>query len=140
MFKAIATFTRIPEASLRRFVIFLAVGVLNTAFGYGCFALLLALHLHYSLAALFSTVLGVLFNFRTIGRIVFRNGSNRLLIRFVAVYLVGYGFNLLGLKLLMLAGVSPYWGGALLLLPSAVLSFFLLKKFVYRSGQDQIKA
>jgi putative flippase GtrA len=42
---------------------FLLVGVLNTAFGYLLFALLLALGLKVPLALLLATVGGVLFNF-----------------------------------------------------------------------------
>lgn len=116
---------------LRQFILFLAVGVLNTAFGYGCFALLLYIGLHYSMAALLGTVIGVLFNFCTTGRIVFRNANNRLLLRFIGVYIAGYCFNLLGLRVLVAAGVGPYGGGALLLLPAALLSYFLMRRFVF---------
>lgn len=123
------------RAGLWRFVVYLAVGVMNTVFGYVCFVVFLRLHLHYSLAALFSTILGVLFNFRTVGWIVFRNRDNRLLLRFIGVYAVVYGLNVLGLRLLSNLGVDPYWGGAALLLPAAMLSYFLLKRFVFRNGQ-----
>lgn len=118
-----------------QFVVFLLVGVLNTAFGYGCFALLVYAGLHYGVAALISTVLGVLFNFRTIGRLVFRSRDNRLLGRFVGVYVVVYAINLLALRAGQATGLGPYWTGALLLLPLALLSYYLQGRFVFPAGE-----
>jgi putative flippase GtrA len=115
----------------RQFAAFLAVGVLNTAFGYGCYALLVWTGLHYGLAALMSTVLGVLFNFRTTGPLVFRSRDNRLLGRFVGVYVFTYAANLVGLWALQKAGLDAYWSGAALLLPMALLSFALQRRFVF---------
>jgi putative flippase GtrA len=42
---------------------FLVVGAVNTVFGYSCYAGLLFIGLHYSLAALFGTLLGIVFNY-----------------------------------------------------------------------------
>ncbi|MBK6004596.1 GtrA family protein [Ramlibacter ginsenosidimutans] len=114
-----------------QFVRFLLVGVLNTLFGYGCFALLLSLGLHYSLALLLSTILGVLFNFKSTGALVFGARDNRLIVRFVLTYTVVYACNVGGVRLLNEAGLSPAVGGAVLLLPMAVLAFMLNKKFVF---------
>lgn len=44
------------------FVKFILVGILNTAFGYGAFALLMYTGLHYSAAVVLSTIAGILFN------------------------------------------------------------------------------
>ena len=54
-----------------KFVRFLLVGVLNTLFGYFSFATLIIIGLDYKLAALLATIIGVLFNFQTTGRLVF---------------------------------------------------------------------
>lgn len=125
------------EQGAGRFLLFLLVGVLNTAFGYGCFALLVWLGVHYSAAALISTVLDVLFNFRTIGRLVFRSRENRLLWRFVGVYGVVYVGNLLGLRLGLLVGLDPYLSGAILLLPLALSSYYLQSRFVFPAAGAQ---
>lgn len=119
------------KKNVRQLVLFGVVGVVNTIFGYGFYALLVWLGLHYELAALISTVLGVLFNFRSIGRFVFQSRDHRLLRRFVAVYTICYGANLAGLWALQKFGINPYWSGALLLLPSAALAFVLQKRFVF---------
>lgn len=113
------------------FVRFLAVGVLNTAFGYGIFVFFLFIGVHYALAALLGTVLGVLFNFKSTGRLVFGSRDNSLIFRFVGVYALTYFLNVAGLKLLYSAGINHYIGGALLLLPLALLAFALQKTLVF---------
>lgn len=104
---------------------------MNTAFGYACFVVFLRLQLHYSVAVILSTIVGVFFNFKTIGRLVFQSRSNRRLLRFVACYVVVCGINLVGLRLFISIGVGPYWGGAALLLPLAMIAYFLQKRFVF---------
>lgn len=115
-----------------RFFRFLVVGGLNTLFGYSVFALLIYFGLHYSLAVLLSTVAGVLFNFKTTGSIVFDHRDNRLIFKFVLGYCVVYLLNVLMLKALSLVGLSMYVGGALLLLPMAVVSYLINSRLVFR--------
>lgn len=117
-----------------QFIRFLAVGGINTLFGYGVFALFIFLGCHYSIAAFMGTVLGILFNFMTTGRLVFNNRDNRLIFKFVMVYGVVYGLNVLGLKIFHLLNVGNYLGGALLILPMALVAFTLNKKMVFSSG------
>lgn len=61
-----------------QFVKFLFVGGINTAVGYGLFAFFLFLKFHYALAVLFATIVGICFNFKTTGSIVFKNSDNKL--------------------------------------------------------------
>jgi putative flippase GtrA len=117
------------------FLRFLAVGAINAAFGYGVFAALLYVGSHYAMASFISTVVGVLFNFKTTGRLVFGSHDNRLIFRFVGTYVIIYLANVAGLKLFSLFGIHPYLGGALLVLPLAVLAFTLNKRFVFHHGQ-----
>lgn len=115
-----------------RFLRFLLVGGLNTAFGYGVFALSLFLGAHYAVAATLSTVLGVLFNFFTTGNLVFGRNDPSRLHRFVAVYVVTWAIGILALKAASALEVNLYVAGLVLLLPSAGLSFFLLRTFVFQ--------
>lgn len=126
---ALALLDRLPFE--RRFYVFLVVGGLNTLFGYAMFSMLVWLALPYPLALLLAQVLGVLFNFRTTGRIVFANRDNRLLVKFFGVYALLYLVNLVLLKLLIALDLSVYFASALLILPMALLSFALNKKFVF---------
>ena len=115
----------------RRLLKFLLVGALNTVFGYSLFAFFIFLGVHYSLAVLLSTILGILFNFKTIGRLVFGSHNNRLIFRFVATYGVTYLLNVATLKVLDSFRVNMYIAGLLLLVPLALVSFVLQKKYVF---------
>ena len=115
-----------------KFIRFLIVGWVNTLFGYFMFALFIFSKFHYSIAALMATMLGVLFNFKTTGKLVFGNSDNKLILKFFGVYTVVYFMNTLALKVFKMYEVDLYLGGALVLLPMAVLSFLLNKKFVFK--------
>ncbi|MBM3266548.1 MAG: GtrA family protein [Candidatus Sericytochromatia bacterium] len=114
-----------------RFLKFLAVGVLNTLFGYSLYALLVFIGLDVALAILLGTILGVLFNFKTTGTLVFGSRDNRRLIRFIGVYALLYVVNVASVKLLMGAGLNSYLAGAVLLAPMAILAFLLNRKLVF---------
>ena len=112
---------------------FLVVGGINTAFGYGVFALFILIGLHYVWAALLGQICGVLFNFKTTGTIVFHNKNNWLLFRFFGVYLITYLLNIGLLKVFDMFGVGSLVAGAIILLPMAAVSFLLMRKFVFKS-------
>jgi len=114
-----------------KLVRFFIVSGINTAFGYGLFALLIFLGVIYPIALFIGTIAGILFNFKTIGVLVFENPNNKLIFKFFGVYGIVYLFNLGGLTLLKHFGVDSYTGGALLLIPAGLLAFFLNKIFVF---------
>lgn len=116
----------------RRFVHFLLVGALNTAFGYGVFVACLWLGMHYAIAGAASTVLGVLFNFKSTGNLVFGSTGNRRLPHFVGVYAIIYLVNVLALGVMLQLGIPEWLGGLILLLPSAILSYVLNRQFVFQ--------
>jgi putative flippase GtrA len=114
-----------------RFVRFLLVGGINTVFGYGVFALALYLGFHYALAAALSTVLGILFNFKTTGTLVFDRRDNGLLVKFLGVYGFTYVLGVLCLKVARHLDLNLFVVGAVLLLPMAGISFMLNWLFVF---------
>ena len=117
----------------RQLFSFLLVGILNTIFGYSLFALFIYLGLYYPLAVLFSTILGVLFNFKTIGKLVFDSSDNGLIFRFILVYVITYLLNIFFLWLFKWLGFeNMYINGFVLLIPLAAVSFLLNKFFVFR--------
>jgi len=120
----------------RRFYKFLCVGLLNTVFGYSIYLLLLFLGLHYAVAMFFATVLGVLFNFKTIGRLVFKSSKNALIFRFVVIYTVIYLLNTGIVKTTMFFGCNASLSGAVALVIAAPIAFFLNKIFVFRSSYE----
>lgn len=113
---------------------------MNTAFGYFLFSFFIFLKFHYSLAVLFATILAVIFNFKSIGKLVFKINNNSLIFRFFAVYGVTY---LLNVALLPLVADSfhldMYLAGASLLLPMAAISFTLHRLFVFKQTGKAIR-
>lgn len=110
---------------------FLLVGVLNTVVGYGLFAGLVWAGLPYPLAIGLATVLGVLFNFQSVGRLVFGGAPLTQLGRFVGVYVVIYLLNVGSVALLLRTGLSVYVANALVILPMAMVAFVLQRRFVF---------
>ncbi|MDR1725489.1 MAG: GtrA family protein [Bacteroidales bacterium] len=138
-----------------KFMRFLFVGVLNTAVGYGLFVFFIWIGLHYGWALLCSQILGVAFNYKSTGVLVFESKTNTLVVKFVLVYVFMYSVNLLELYLLDKSNLyeiilnSNYFnfihslpldqnkigdviGQAIVTLPNAMLSFLLFQAFVYR--------
>jgi len=112
---------------------FFAVGGVNLAFGYAAFAIFILFGLPKELAAFFSTICGILFNFKTTGTIVFRNKNNRLIFRFFGVYLFTYLLNVGLLEVFEYFGVGPLVAGAIIILPVSLLGFFVNKRFVFNT-------
>jgi len=120
------------KARYQRLLAFFVVGGLNTLFGYGVYALMILVGLTVPVAIAVSTVAGVLFNFKTTSRLVFGNRDNSKIVRFVAAYLVTYMLNVGLAGLLVRAGLNSYLAGAAAILPMALVSYFILSRFVFR--------
>lgn len=114
-----------------RFLLFILVGVGNTMFGYGIFALFIFMGMHYVLAVLLSTILGVLFNFKSTGGIVFKSHDNRLIFRFFFVYSIIMIINMILLKLSIKLAFNMYLASFVITIPMAFVSYFFQKNFVF---------
>lgn len=114
-----------------KFVKFLFVGGINTLFGYSIYSLFLFIGLSYPLALLLGTIIALLFNFKTTGKIVFKNSDNRLIFKFLLNYALLYFLNLFFLRIFDLLKINLYLAGFVLLLPMACISFLLMNKFVF---------
>lgn len=136
----------VPPGQLGRYLI---VGVWNTAFAYGMFALLTALldrymPASYMAASLLSSVLNITVSFLGYKWFVFRTRGNYLK-EWVRCLMVYSGGIVLGLALLpptvflvsFLTGnprAAPYIAGALLLGVQVILSFLGHKRFSFRGS------
>ena len=116
------------------FVRFLFVGALNTAFGYGVYAALVLVGLRREAALLGAYILGVLFNFRTTGVIVFDSRDPRRLVRFVLVYVTIYALNAAVLHGFEALAIGPLLAQAICIPPITVLTFFAMKTLVFRKA------
>jgi putative flippase GtrA len=113
------------------FLRFLAVGGLNTAFGYVCYAALVLLGAPLWLAVGGATLLGFAFNFFSYGGLVFGRTALALLPRFMVFYLGIYAINIVLLKILTKLDVGPLWAQALLLPLLATGGFVVMRRFVF---------
>jgi putative flippase GtrA len=116
----------------RQILRFIVVGLINTIAGYSFYALFIYLGLSYVYALGLATVIGVLFNFQTIGRLVFNSKDNALLLKFILVYVIVFGINLVLVDCGMRLGLGAYLAGAVAILPSAAISFILNKYLVFK--------
>ena len=113
---------------------FIVVGVVNTTFSYLIYAGLLFVGLSYQLANLLALVVGILFSFKTMGHLVFRNNSNRLLSRFVLSWAAIYVCVIFLIGRIMALGFDAYAAGAMALPFSAALSYLSQRYFVFRQA------
>lgn len=111
---------------------FLVVGGLNSFFGFTVFSLIAYLGGQTWQAILGGNLAGILFNFFTIGGVVFRDFSLRRLPFFVSAYIVLLVLNIEGIALLTsVCHIGRITAQALLTVPLAILSFFVMSKFVF---------
>jgi putative flippase GtrA len=116
---------------LRRFVLFLMVGSVNFVFYYSLFTFLHFIGTPPTRAVVIATIVAVLFNFMTTGRVVFKSGNIRKLPRFIGVYAVQMGLNIVSLRALISLGIPVLIAEALVIGVLAVLTFFALRWFVF---------
>jgi putative flippase GtrA len=116
----------------RQLITFIIVGMINTLVGYGLFCSFIALGLHHLLAITLSFIVGVLFNFQTIGRFVFQKHDRRLMTKFILVYAFLYVFNVVCLEGLTLFMHNWYINGAIVTVFAAIISFILNKCWVFK--------
>lgn len=117
------------------FIKFILVGILNTLWGYFVYALLLYLGIHYSFAVIVATILGILFNFKTTGVLVFKNHNNTLLFKFLIVYAIICVLNLICLKIAEFNNFNLYIAGFVVTCFMAILSFLMNKYWVFKKDE-----
>ena len=113
---------------------FIAVGLLNTVVGYAIYGILILLNVPYLAALLVSTIAGVIFNYFSIGRLVFKSRGGRIVfVKFIAAYGVVYCINAVALEILIKHfQFNPYIGQALCVPLSVIISWLLMNHWVYK--------
>jgi putative flippase GtrA len=115
---------------------FFIVGGVNTLVGYSLYALFIFFNMDYYLAVLFATVLGVLFNFKTTGALVFKNKDQSRLYRFIGVYTLTYILNIALITMLRPVISNTYLVGFFVLIPVALVTFILNKFLVFKDAHE----
>ncbi len=117
-----------------RFLRYLAVGLLNTAFSYSVYAVCIALGLAYFVANLVSLVCGICVGFQAHKRLVFKQSGRFSFLYFVVVWAVLYFFNITFIGWLLARGLNAYVAGALAIPPTTVLSYVMQRLLVFRGA------
>lgn len=123
-------------ASLKKKIVkFLYVGIVNTIVGYSIYAILVLLEVPYLASLFIATVVGVIFNYFSIGRLVFKSRDSFVtFFKFVATYGIVYLINAFMLNMAMKhLQINPYIAQALCVPPSVFLSWLLMNYWVYKN-------
>lgn len=120
----------------QRMLKFLGVGLLNTAFGYGIYAVLVFIELPYLLALFLATVAGVIFNYFSIGRVVFEARGGWLVFgKFITAYVIVYIVNAALLSITThFFHLGPYLGQIVCIPPNVITGWLLMNYWVYKNG------
>jgi len=117
-----------------RLLRYFGVGIINSVVGYGLYAALVAIFKHIYIAQLVAHVLGMIFNYVMLRAHVFR-GATPSVRRYIAAYGVNYLLGVLFLFGFHHIVPSAYIAGFLALVAVAVINYFVLKAFVFRTAQ-----
>jgi len=123
-----------PSDARFQFMKFLAVGLLNTAFGYALYALFVLGSLLPEIALALATIIGAIFNYVTTGRIVFAERSARKIPLFLLTYASIYVVNAASLRILISQELSPFLAQAILLPFVTVISFLTFRHLIFRTS------
>lgn len=104
--------------------------MLNAAFGYGVYALLLLVGANLFAAQIIAHLLGMTFNYFMFRRHVFRD-SRAAVAPYIGAYAVNYGLSLVTLAGLSLILESDYLAGFLSIVFVALVNFAVLKFLVF---------
>ncbi|MGP1514700.1 MAG: GtrA family protein [Bacteroidales bacterium] len=144
------------------FIRFLFVGGINTIVGYTLFILCRWIGMERAIAVFVSTVLGVLFNYHSTGKIVFNHRGYNVIVQFFIIYGIMYIINLAELHYLAKSGMYDFFfsidkdnldiltrfsidldkagdaiGQLIVVLPNAIVTFFLNKTFVFSRNKGK---
>ena len=122
---------KVTRELVREWFRFLAVGVVNTGFSFGLYSLFIYMGAGYLIASLASMAGGIAFNYLTTGTLVFRERGDGSFLRFAGCYAVVLAFSVTCLEILDAMGSNPYLSGLVVAVPSAMLSFVLLRIFAF---------
>lgn len=120
--------------SSSQFLRFIVAGVFNTLLGFAVYSAAVLAGLPIWCALIVGNVAGVAFNFVTTGGYVFRSLMLSHLPRFLTAYAIVYFINLKLIGWLSILVPGSIRTQAVLTIPMALFSYFLMKRFVFAGG------
>jgi putative flippase GtrA len=122
--------SRLAGLDVRQIFRFYQAAVINTLFGFGCYAALVVLGMDRYVAQSCAQLAGTIFNYFTYSRYVFR-GIQGSIWRFAAVYLLNWGVNVALLAALSHVIANPYLAGLITVGLASVINYLALKFTVF---------
>lgn len=116
--------------SLRQLWRYYQVGIVNSAFGYGLYALFVAAGINMYAAQLLAHILGVVFNYFTYSRHVFPDARPSK-IRFILSYAANYVMGLAALAAASQLINSPYLAGLAAVVVVSMANYLILRHMVF---------
>jgi putative flippase GtrA len=107
-------------------------GILNSLFGFLLYAALVRFGFNIFVAQIIAHFCGVVFNYVTYSKHVFRNSSPAKL-KFFLSYVGNYLMSVVTLMLIAQVIDSPYLAGLVTLIIVSLLNYFILKNLVFVS-------
>lgn len=114
----------------KQFFSFFIIGIINTIFGLSVFNILILLSFSISLSILISTIVGVLFNYQTMKRLVFNQNGNSFL-KFVSSYIFIYIIYNLFFILSTHFKFNIHISSVIIFTILPFFNYFILRKFVF---------
>lgn len=111
---------------------FFFVGILNTLFGYSLYAFFIYKGIPYYFAIILTTILGLLFNFKTISGLVFNSKEKGIFIKFCLLYSTLALLNIILINILSQHIANYYFTGLFAIVICSSLSFIINRKLMYK--------
>ena len=116
---------------IKLYIKYISVGIINTIFGVTAYLFFLKILNNYFFAITLSTFVGVLFNYVTYSKGVFKSSSNKPLIRFILNNACMYVLCLALIYFFSTKGLDADVAGAISIIIISAINFFILKAIVY---------
>lgn len=116
-----------------KFIKFASVGILNTIFSYSIFCILIHIGLQHYSAVILGSLISIIFNFKTLGHLVFKNYKNKLIVKYFLVYTIMTTLNIILLDVELKLNINIYLASAILLMPLGFISYLLNKNLVFKT-------
>jgi putative flippase GtrA len=128
-------YRRIVTSRLAQLIRFYQAAAINTAFGFGIYALMIWFGVNLYVAQIIAQILGVTFNYFTYSRHVFRD---RVAVKssFILAYTSNYLVNLALLALFDRVFHSDYIAGLSATICASLVNYFALRSLVFRKRSE----
>lgn len=120
---------------------FIIVGSINTIVGYGAFVIMVFVNMHYLVANICSTIIGITCSYILNKYFTFHSSEKSVMeiCRFISVYLFSFAIgNLVLLVTVEWMTLTPYLAGGINLAMTTIISWFGHKYFSFKSNGAKV--